>query len=165
MAVSKRKYPSGKTTWSYIFDAPGSTKANRRQIKASPFASKKEAQAAEAKRRIEVQQDHEASLRGAIAPLPTTLRGLIEDFCKEHGEKNLAAKTVERYRETVGYINADLLSMPMGEITPLHFTREWNRLREKGGHHRKTKAARPLSGKTVRDIAGVVSSAFSRAIR
>ncbi len=55
--------------------------------------------------------------------------------------------------------------MPIGEITPLHLTREWNRLYEKSGHHRKTKVARPLSGKTVRNIAGVVSSAFSRAIR
>jgi integrase len=165
MAVYRRKYPSGKTTWSFIFDAPGSTKANRRQIKASPFATKKEAQDAEAKRRIEAQLDYEAELRGAVAPVPTTLRGLIEDFCKEHGDKNLAAKTVERYRDAAAYIDTGLLSMPITEITPLHLTREWNRLRENGGHHRKTKASRPLSGKTVRNIAGVVSSAFGRGIR
>ena len=34
-----------------------------------------------------------------------------------------------------------------------------------GGHTRKTKSPRPLSGKTGRNIAGVVSSAFSRAIK
>lgn len=165
MAVYKRKYPSGKITWGYIFDAPGSTKANRRQIKESPFGTKKEAQDAEAKRRIEAQEEYEATLRGALAPPPATLRSLIEEFCNEHGDKNLAPKTVERYRQTVTYIDADLLSMRITEITPLHLTREWNRLREKGGHHRKTKNARPLSGKTVRNIAGVVSSAYSRAIR
>jgi integrase len=43
--------------------------------------------------------------------------------------------------------------------------REWNRLLERGGHHRRTKQPRPLSAKTVRNIAGVVSSAFARAIR
>jgi integrase len=53
--------------------------------------------------------------------------------------------------------------MPLGEITPLHLNREWNRLLKSGGHHRKTKEARPLSAKTVRSIAGLVSSAFARA--
>ena len=46
-----------------------------------------------------------------------------------------------------------------------HLTREWNRLLERGGHLRRTKEPRPLSAKTVRNIAGVVSSAFARAIR
>ena len=53
----------------------------------------------------------------------------------------------------------------IAEITPLHLSREWNRLLESGGHHRRTKAPRPLSAKTVRNIAGVVSSAFARAVR
>jgi integrase len=44
-------------------------------------------------------------------------------------------------------------------------TREWDRLLKSGGHHRKTKVARPLSAKTVRNVAGVVSSAFARAIK
>lgn len=55
--------------------------------------------------------------------------------------------------------------MPLTDITPLHLNREWNRLIESGGHHRKTQALRPLSPKTVRNIAGVVSTVFSRAIR
>ena len=58
-----------------------------------------------------------------------------------------------------------LLAVPINEITPLHLDREWKRLLESGGHHRRTKAPRPLSAKTVRNIAGVVSSAFARAIR
>jgi len=53
--------------------------------------------------------------------------------------------------------------MLLTDITPLHLSREWNRLLESGGHHRRTKEPRPLSTKTVRHIAGVVSSAFSRA--
>jgi len=48
---------------------------------------------------------------------------------------------------------------------PLHLGREWNRLLKTGGHHRGTKEPRPLSAKTVRNIAGVLSSAFSRAIK
>jgi integrase len=55
--------------------------------------------------------------------------------------------------------------MPLAEITPLHLGREWKRLSESGGRHRRTKQPRALSAKTVRNIAGVVSSAFARAIR
>ncbi len=59
----------------------------------------------------------------------------------------------------------ELLEMPLREVTPLHLSREWTRLLKSGGHHRRTKEARPLSAKTVRNIAGLVSSAFSRAVR
>jgi len=55
--------------------------------------------------------------------------------------------------------------MTLTEITSLHLNREWVRLSKSGGHTRKDRTPRPLSAKTVRNIAGVVSSAFARAIR
>ena len=55
--------------------------------------------------------------------------------------------------------------MPIVQICPLHLNREWTRLLQCGGHTRKTKTPRPMSAKTVRNIAGVVSSAFARAIK
>ena len=81
------------------------------------------------------------------------------------GASALAPKTIERYRELATYLAPELLAMPLSEITPLHLSREWTRLLKSGGHHRKTKQARPLSSKTVRHIAGLVSSAFARAER
>jgi integrase len=77
----------------------------------------------------------------------------------------LAAKTVERYRELVTYLDPILLAMPLAEVGPLHLNREWNRLLASGGHTRRDKTPRPLSAKSVRNIAGVVSSAFLRAIK
>ena len=59
----------------------------------------------------------------------------------------------------------ELLAMPLTDITPLHLHREWNRLLESGGRHRRTKAPRLLSKKTVRNIPSMVSSAFTRAIK
>src|SRR5579871_2379263 len=167
MPVYKRTYKSGKTVWSYLFDGPGATRKERNQFTASGFGSKKEATDAEAARRIEEQRKYEqAQARGPIeAPLPQTLGGLLKEFLAEHAEKKLAPKTVERYREQAAYLAPELLAMELGKITPLHLSREWNRLAENGGHHRKTKAPRPLSAKTVRNVAGLVSSAFSRAIR
>jgi hypothetical protein len=70
-----------------------------------------------------------------------------------------------RAGQQAAYLDPDLLNMTLDTITPLHLSREWKRLLERGGHHRRTKQPRPLSAKTVRNIAGVVSSAFARAIR
>lgn len=57
------------------------------------------------------------------------------------------------------------LDPKVARVGPLHLNREWTRLLKCGGHTRKDGTPRPLSGKTVRNIAGVVSSAFARAIR
>ncbi len=61
------------------------------------------------------------------------------------------------------YLDADLLAMPLPKIKPIHLSREWNRLLTSGGRGRK--AGKPLSRKTVRNIAGVVSSAYTRGLR
>jgi integrase len=63
------------------------------------------------------------------------------------------------------YLAPELLAMPIAEITPLYLAREWGRLLKSGGHYRRTKEARPLSAKSVRHVAGLLSSAFARAIR
>jgi len=165
MAVRRHKSKAtGKVTWSYCFDAPGSSRQNRKQIALYGFAGKKAAQDAEAQRRIDVQQQHAAALRGAPAP-PTSLSALIDEFIREHAARNLAPKTVERYREMAAYLSPTLLATALPDVTSLLLTREWNRLRESGGHHRRTKTSRPLSSKTVRNIAGVVSSAFARGVK
>jgi integrase len=168
MPVFKRKYPSGKTIWRYIFSAPGATRENRRLICAVGFASKQEALDAEARRRTEELQKFELAKAGVAtvaAALPTTLAMLFQEFFRQHAEEKLAPKTIERYRELATYLAPELLAMSLTEITPLHLSREWNRLLKSGGHHRKTKEARSLSAKTVRHIAGLVSSAFARAER
>jgi integrase len=166
MPVFKRKYGSGKTVWRYMFSAPGSTAQDRRLIGEVGFASKQEAVDGEAKRRIEELQKYELARAGATtvaAALPTTFAMLLQEFFRQHAEEKLAPKTIERYREMAAYLAPELLAMPLGEITALHLNREWNRLLKSGGHHRKSKQARPLSAKTVRHVAGLVSSAFTRA--
>jgi integrase len=132
------------------------------------FASKREAGDAEANRRAQELQKYElakASATTVAAALPTTFAMLLQEFFPQHAEEKLAPKTVERYRELAASLAPELLVMPLGKITALHLNREWNRLLKSGGHHRKTKQARALSAKTVRNIAGFVSSAFSRAIK
>ena len=90
---------------------------------------------------------------------------LLSEFFRQHVDVKLAPKTIERYHEQAAYLDPVLLQMLISEITPLHLSREWLRLLKSGGHTRKEKTPRPLSAKTVRNIAGIVSSAFSRGIR
>jgi integrase len=166
MPVFKRKYESGKTVWRYLFSAPGATRQDRRLVGEVGFASKQDAIDSEAKRRTEELQKYELNKSGAsmiAAVLPTTLAMLFQEFFLQHAEEKLAPKTVERYRELAAYVAPELLAMPLRDIRPLHLSREWSRLLKSGGHHRKTKEPRPLSRKTVRHIAGLLSSAFARA--
>ena len=146
MAVRKRPSTSAKPEWYYSFDQPGSTRQNRIRISERGFATKGEAEGAEAIRRTEEQRKQDLAKVGAkiAAPLPKTLSMLLEEFFRQHVDEKLAPKTIERYHEQAAYLDAGLLAMALTEITPLHLNREWKRLLACGGRHRRTKAARPL---------------------
>lgn len=163
MPVYKRKTRRNKITWFYQFEGTNSTRANRVVIKHGGFATKAEAIDAEAARRLEVAKQAELE-RETADPLPKTLGALLNEFLSRHVEEKLAPKTAERYREMAIYLAPELLALPLGEVTSLHLAREWDRLLKDGGHTRKG-GPRPMSAKTVRNIAGLVSSAFSRGIR
>ncbi len=109
MPVQKRTYESGKTVWYYIFDAPGSTRQSRQQIKESGFATKREAEDAEAQRRLDEKQKYKLVKAGHVdAPLPKTFGNLLDEFQLEHVDRNLASKTAERYRELAACVSHDL---------------------------------------------------------
>jgi integrase len=163
MPVSKYKYDSGRVVWRYQFTL-GATRKDQKLIQQMGFATKQEAMAAEATRRAE-EQTRRAATGGVAAALPTTLAMLLAEFMKQYAEENLAPKTIERYYEMGTYLSAELLGMSIAEITPLHCSREWARLLKSGGHTRRTKEARPMKPRTVRNIAGLVSSAYLRAIK
>jgi integrase len=167
MAVHKRKYRNSRVVWYYEFSGAGSSRGNRDRYTESGFATKKEATDAEAVRRLQVQREAEGAQKAATPP-PLTLAGLLGEYFADQERKpdgmRIASKTLERYRELAAYLSPELTALPLAEVTAPRLNREWTRLLEWGGHHRKTKAPRALSAKTVRNIAGVVSTAFARAI-
>src|SRR5450432_282538 len=167
MPAYKHRNRSGAIKWGYMFSLPGSSRSDRRRISESGFPTKREAEDAEARRRVEEQQKLELARAGAgvAAKPPITLMQLLTEFFAQHVDERLAPKTRKRYHEQAAYLHQDLLSMTITEITSLHLNREWVRLARCGGHTRKDRTVRPLSAKTVRNIAGVLSSAFARAIR
>jgi site-specific recombinase XerD len=161
MPVYKRKNTSGKAVWFYKFQPPGSTR-DASPIREFGFATKQEAVDAEVARRGDEQKKlelREAGAAGVAAALPTTLAMLLAEFMKQHAEEKLSPTTVEGYYTNIKYLAPELLAMNMKEITPLHLSREWARLVKCGGHSRKTKEPRAMKPKSVRNIAGMVSSA------
>ena len=121
--------------------------------------------------RIDEQKEYEMAKTGAVVvgAIPKTLAGLLDEFFRLHSDEKLAGKTKDRYRDYATYLSPDLLAMPISDITPLHLNRERSRLLTCGGHSRARKTfpsqPRPMSAKTVRNTAGLVSSPFSQAIR
>jgi hypothetical protein len=120
MPAHKRKYRSGQVVWHYVFDMSGSTREDRLRITGSGFATKREAEDAEANRRIEEQQKRDLAKAGAsiAGRVPRTLSTLLEEFFRQHVDEKLAPKTIERYHEQAAYLNLELLNMPIGVITP-----------------------------------------------
>ena len=167
MSVHKRKYRNGRVVWYYEFSGAGSSRNKRERVTASGFSTKKEATDAEAARRLAMQRQAEEPQQ-AETPPQLTLGGLLNEYFADQEGKpegmRIASKTLERYRELAAYLSPTITALPLSEITPPRLNREWARLLERGGHHRKTKESRPLSAKTVRNIAGVVSTVFARAI-
>jgi integrase len=154
--------------WGYEFELPGSTRTNRKRAYKWNFKREKDAIKAEAERRIEEDAKAEAAARG-IAVLPRTLGQLLDEFLEQHVKprkdaagrtSGLSPKTYEDYKQWLSKVGAPLRALPVAEVTTLHLTREWNRIKDEGGRHLITKQARPVSSQTVRLVKSVVSRAF-----
>jgi integrase len=144
----------------FVIERPGSSRENRDRLRKFGFATKKEAEVAEAAARME-QQKAECVKNPSSAP--GTLDLLMEKFLALHceGPDPLAGKTVQRYRDHKTYLSSDLLARAPEQITRVDFTAEWKRLLAFGGRTRRDKTPRPLSARTVRHIAATVSSAYN----
>lgn len=164
MAVHKRKR-NGKTTWFFKYDVEGSSRGERQMIREYGFSTKQAAVDAEtARRKADEEKASRAAAGGVAAPLPKTMADLLQEFMEQRGPR-LAPKTRQRYTEQIKMLDPQLVKMPITEVHGLHLTREWNRLEASGGHKRGSKDPRPLSAKTCRNIAGIVSAAFNFCIK
>jgi len=157
--VFKRKLPSGSVTWGYSIDAGKDENGKRIQIFKSGFARKGDAGDA---LRQKLNEKYEGEL---VKPDPTTFAAFLKEWFTEHAERNCTPKTVERYRQLAAYVIPHIGSTKLQDLSALTLERVFNRLKDAGGWNRKAKAARPLSTKTVRHIAGLVHVALDTAIR
>jgi integrase len=156
--IFKRKLPSGKVAWGYSIELGRDESGKRLRKFASGFERKSDAE--EARRRA-LNEKHDGNL---LKPNPATLGEFLDEWLREYADKKCSPKTVERYRQLADYVRPHVGDVKLQEITALMLHRVFNKLKESGGHNRKTKLPRPLSAKTVRHIAGVVHTALTTAI-
>ena len=154
MAVNKTNLTGKRVSWRYEF-AIGS-RDSRLQYRQGGFATRGEAINAEAAKRLEIERAVKITATG-------TLRHAIGKFFEDRGPE-LSPKTLDRYRELAAYMHPDLLALPLADVRAMGLHDEWRRLLAEGGRDRKTKMPRPLSAKTVRNIASVASSALGWAV-
>lgn len=157
--IFKRKLPSGTVTWGYSIDVGRDQNGKRNQIFKSGFERKGEAEDA---LRAKLNEKDAGEL---VKPDPTTFAAFLEEWFREHAERNCTPKTAERYGQLAAYILPHIGGTKLQDITALSLERALNQLKDSGGWNRKTKKRRPLSAKTIHHIAGLVRVAFSTAIR
>lgn len=152
--VFKTNSSCGQTRWRYQLDAGTDDDGNRVRISKSGFRRKADADAALAKALNEFASGQ------LLRPDPRTFGEYLDEWLDEHAAQHCSPKTVERYRQLARYVNPQLRRTELVKTSALMLERFYNRLRESGG-----KNGKPLSAKTVRHVAGVVSAAFNTAVR
>jgi integrase len=94
-----------------------------------------------------------------VSPSPREFGEFLDEWLDQHAAKKCSPKTVERYRQLVEYLPTNVTRCKLHRLSSLMLERAYWALLESGGRD-----GRPLSAKTVHSIAGVVSSALSKAV-
>jgi integrase len=149
----KRVLPSGKISWGYVLDADKDDNGKRKQIFKSGFARKFDADTELTKL---LNERNEGSL---VRPDPRTFAEFSEAWLDEYAEPGCAPKTVERYREMMAQVAAEIGTQPLAKVTTLQLQRVYNKLLKSG-----KKNGTALSIKTVRNIHGTVHVALETAV-
>lgn len=149
--ITKHKKRDGRISWGYVFDLEKDVK--RRQVTKKGFQTK--AEASDALRKAITSRDHIARELD-----PRTFSEFFDAWIREHCERHLERTTVEGYVRKGRYAKLHFGSRPITKLTALEIQHALNTLSDEGG-----KDGGPLSAKTVKEIAAVISATFSAAIR
>lgn len=152
-SVTRRKLKSGRAVWRVQLDAGRDENGKRVRI-SRDFPLKREAEDALEQMLQERNDDR------LLKPSPRTFGSFLDEWFREHAERNCSPKTTERYRQLANYVLPQVGSVPLKELSPLVLERLYGYLRDQGG-----KGGRALSVRTVRHIAGLVHVALQTAVR
>src|SRR5438094_717464 len=158
----KRKLPSNicqdvgtdrTITYNYRFRAGKDSKGKSVQVVRRGFKTLKEALG-------ELTKDRAERLAGKTGPDPHSFSEVFDRWINEHCQEHCESTTTEGYMRKGEYAKRCFGDVPISKVTPLQIESSLNRLRKSGG-----KNGRPLSPKTVREIAAVVNSCCNTAVR
>jgi len=147
---------SGERRYGIIYDGPPKPGRSRNQINVKGFASEREAivalHAATTKQ--------ETGVERPISDPKQTLSELFEYWVDEYARRKVGRKTCERYQQLGGYVLSRLGRIEIDKLDLYAFEKVFDDLATQPG-----KRGRPLSPKTIRNIASVFHTLFRRAIK
>lgn len=152
-------YKRENGAWAYSIYAGRTEEGKQKRIFKSGFKTKRAADDAKNAKLLELKAPPTPE------PSPRTFEDFMNEWFEQHAKRNCSPKTAERYRQLWDYVKASVKAMRLCDLTALHLEREYGRLKDSGGRHRKTKKARPLGTRTVRHIAALIKTALNTAVR
>jgi integrase len=145
-SVYKAVAPNGRVSWRYQVDGGRDENGKRARISKSGFKLEREAYGA---LREKMQE-----LKGGIVAKSGTLKEFIEEWLPYHTRaKPLAPITADRYASLAAHATSALGKTPLSELTTFMLDDLYVKLGEK------------LSGKTIREVHGVLHVALKRAVK
>jgi integrase len=147
---------SGEARYGYIYDGPPEAGKRRNQIRVTGFVTEREA----------IVALHAAVTKqetGVARPLGDpnqTLSELFSQWMQEYARRKLGRKTVERYGQLADYVLPHLGHIAVSKLDLYAFEEIYDDLATLPARRGK-----PLSPKTIRNIASVFDSMFKRAVR
>ena len=158
---------SNKPNWGFSIYLGKDENGKPKRHFESGFSRKSEAVEAADRTKVKIAEQRAAAARKdePAPPEPLTLAQFMPRWFEQHAALHCEPKTLERFHELAAYFLPALGPIPLARLGPMVIETEMNRLHAAGGRAKKTGASKPLSPKTVRAIAGVLSSALNAARR
>ncbi len=169
-SIERRGKDTFRLTVSGGFDSEGNRIRHRKNIKVTAKSEKaqlKEAQKALAELELEIEKGEYFSSD------KMTLKDFTDKWLSEYAEKELAPKTLHRYKEMIdSRIIPALGHYPVNEIRPMHLVKLYNQLAAAGSRKDKIKVdgklqVKPggLSPQTIRHHHRLLSTIFNTAVQ
>jgi integrase len=158
--ITKTRLKGSSVSWGYVFDASKDQNGKRRQVVRRGFKKKSEAEDAlekaigERNNGCDVPQDS------------STFETFFKTWLEQHGAANWGKANREANDKRAAYAIRTFGAVPLSNLSAERIEQDLGTLLARGG--RKTKdhpKGKPLSPKTVREIAALVSQALDKAVK
>jgi hypothetical protein len=158
--IVKKKLKGGRISWGYIFDVSRDQNGRRRQVMRKGFPTKREAEDA---LRTAI-GDHEKG-RG-IKKDPQMFETFFKTWLEQHGAAHWGKMTAEQNNKRAAYAIRKFGDIPVQKLTSMRLEQDFGALLANGGvETTKYPKGRPLSPKTVCEIAALVAQALDKAVK
>ena len=158
--ITKNKLKSGRISWGYVCDAGRDANGKRRQVVRKGFATKHEAANA---LRLAL-GDHEKGRK--IQKDSQTFGEFFRGWLQQHGANHWDSNDGRAERQTRGLRDQNVRRRSTAEAEPhAHRAGSWILLARGGRRTPEHPEGKPLSPKTVREIAALVSQALDKAVK